>query len=52
MTYLERDVRAVAAIRDEAALAQSPFGGALFESLVASEILKYRLGRGAVRCGR
>ena len=36
-------------IRDEAALAQSPFRGALFESLVASEILKYRLGRGLER---
>jgi predicted AAA+ superfamily ATPase len=36
-------------IRDEASLAQSPFRGALFESLVASEILKYRLGRGLER---
>jgi len=36
-------------IRDEAMLAQSPFRGALFESLVASEILKYRLGRGLER---
>jgi len=36
-------------IRDEETLAQSPFRGALFESLVASEILKYRLGRGLER---
>jgi predicted AAA+ superfamily ATPase len=36
-------------IRSEAALAESPFRGALFESLAASEILKRRLGRGLDR---
>ena len=39
-------------IRDEETLAQSPFRGALFESLVASEILKYRLGRGLERAAQ
>jgi len=36
-------------IRSEAALTESPFRGALFESLVASEIVKHRLGRGLER---
>lgn len=36
-------------IRDEAALADSPFRGPLFEGLVASEIAKHRLNRGRDR---
>lgn len=36
-------------IRHETALEESPFRGALFESMVASEIVKRRLGRGLER---
>jgi predicted AAA+ superfamily ATPase len=40
---------ALLGIRDEASLAESPFRGALFEGLVASEIVKHRLNRGHER---
>lgn len=40
---------ALLGIRDEASLATSPFRGALFEGLVASEIVKHRLNRGRER---